>query len=224
MSQLDFTFQVPDRRIWAVRDLLSSVRTNLEREFADIWVEGEISNLRPAESGHLYFSVKDESAQLRVVMFRLQARLLRFRPENGMQVLVRGRLTAYESRGDLQFSAEYMEPRGAGSLQVAFEQLKAKLAADGLFDTARKKLLPMLPQRIGIVTSPRGAAIQDMLYILRRRHHSVHVLIYPAQVQGEGAASEIAAGIRHFNRSRTAEVIVVARGGGSLEDLAAFND
>jgi exodeoxyribonuclease VII large subunit len=224
-GQLDLSFQaaMSPRRIWRPRDLLGTVRTVLEKEFTDIWVEGEISNLRPAESGNLYFTLKDDDAQLRIVMFRTQARLLRFRPENGLQVVARGRITAYEVRGDLQLLAEYLEPKGAGALQVAFEQLKAKLAAEGLFDAARKKPIPLLPRNIGIVTSPRGAAIQDILNILRRRHASVNVLLYPAQVQGVEAPTEIAAGIKHFNRSHRVDVIIVARGGGSAEDLAAFN-
>jgi exodeoxyribonuclease VII large subunit len=225
-SQLDLTFQAPllARRIWTVRDLLARVRTELEREYTDIWVEGEISNFRKAESGHLYFTLKDDGAQIRIVMFRTQARLLRFRPEDGLQVIARGRVTVYESRGELQLSAEYLEPRGAGALQIAFEQLKQKLAAEGLFDQARKKPIPALPRRIGVVTSPRGAAIQDIVNILRRRHESAHVLIYPAQVQGEAAPREVAAGLRWFNRARNVDVIIVARGGGSIEDLAAFND
>lgn len=214
----------PQRRIWHVRELVSSVRTSLEREYRDIWVEGEISNYRPADSGHLYFTLKDGEAQLRIVMFRMQARLLRFRPENGMQVVVRGRVTIYEGRGEMQIMAEYMEPMGAGALQVAFEQLKAKLAAEGLFSSERKKPLPTLPKTVGIVTSPRGAAIQDMLNVLRRRHESVHIIIYPAQVQGEYAAGEVSAGVRWFNREKNVDVVIVARGGGSVEDLAAFND
>jgi exodeoxyribonuclease VII large subunit len=223
-GQLDFRFTVPDRRIWTVRDLVSAVRTQIEREYGDTWVEGEISNFRAHDSGHLYFTLKDDSSQLNAVMFRLQARRLRFRPENGMQVLVRGRITIYEDRGQLQISAEYIEPKGAGALQIAFEQLKAKLQAEGLFEASRKKPLPALPRRIGIVTSPQAAVLQDILNILRRRHHSVNVLIYAAQVQGETAASEVCAGIRHFNRARCVDVVIVARGGGSAEDLAAFND
>src|SRR6267142_2283184 len=170
----------------------------------------------------VYFPIKDDAAQLRVVMFRLKAQLLRFRPENGMQVVARGRVSLYEQRGELQLMAEYLEPQGAGALQVAFEQLKAKLAAEGLFDQDRKKPLPLLPRRIGVVTSSRGAAIQDILNILRRRHESVGVLIYPAQVQGADAAREASAGIKFFNRARGKEiavdVIIIARGGGSLED------
>jgi exodeoxyribonuclease VII large subunit len=224
-DQLGFTFeQAPTRRIWRVADLVSAVRTTVERGYTDVWVEGEISNFRPSESGHLYFTLKDGDAQLRIVMFRSQARLLRFRPESGMQVIARGRVTIYDVRGELQLSAEFLEPVGAGALQVAFEQLKARLAQEGLFDATRRKPIPPLPRRIGIVTSPRGAALQDMLNILARRHENVGIQIYPAQVQGETAAVEVAAGIKHFNRVKSVDVIIVARGGGSIEDLAAFND
>ncbi|HET9698790.1 MAG TPA: exodeoxyribonuclease VII large subunit, partial [Terriglobales bacterium] len=222
-EQLDFLF-TPTRRIFSVRDLVSAIRTQVEREYVDIWVEGEISNYRPAESGHLYFTLKDDASQLRVVMWRTQARLLRFKPENGLQVIARGRVTVYDQRGELQLSADYLEPKGAGALQIAFEQLKSKLAAEGLFDRDRKKPIPRLPKRIGIVTSPRGAALQDMLNVLRRRHESVGVLIFPAQVQGETAANEVSVGIRYFNKAKNADVIILARGGGSLEDLMAFND
>src|ERR1700756_720185 len=224
-DQLGFSFeQAPTRRIWRVADLVSAVRTTVERAYTDVWVEGEISNFRPSESGHLYFTLKDGDAQLRIVMFRSQARLLRFRPEGGMQVIARGRVTIYDARGELQLSAEFLEPVGAGALQVAFEQLKARLAQEGLFDATRRKPIPPLPRRIGIVTSPRGAALQDMLNILARRHENVGIQIYPAQVQGETAAAEVATGIKHFNRAKTVDVIIVARGGGSIEDLAAFND
>ena len=224
-DQLGFTFKAPERRIWVVRDLVAAIRTHLEREYPDIWVEGEISNFRAHDSsGHLYFTLKDEDSQIKAVMFRSQARLLRFRPENGMQVVLRGRVTVFENRGDLQLSAEYLEPKGAGALQIAFEQLKAKLQAEGLFDSTRKKPIPALPRRIGVVTSPQGAALRDILNILQRRHHSANVLIFPAQVQGETAAKEVSTGIRYFNRSRSVDVIIVARGGGSAEDLAAFND
>ena len=214
---------MPDRRIWAVRDLVAAVRTHLEREYTDVWVEGEISNFRAHDSGHLYFTLKDEGSQLRAVMFRSQARLLRFRPEDGMRVILRGRVTVFEGRGELQLSAEYLEPKGAGALQIAFEQLKAKLEAEGLFARARKKPIPALPRKIGIVTSVQAAALRDILHILRRRHHTASVVIYPAQVQGEAAASEVSAGIRYFNRAKSVEVIIVARGGGAAEDLAAFN-
>jgi len=224
-GQLGFTFeQAPARRIWRVADLVSAVRTTVERGYTDVWVEGEISNFRPSESGHLYFTLKDGDAQLRIVMFRSQARLLRFRPESGMQIIARGRITIYDARGELQLSAEFLEPVGAGALQLAFEQLKNRLAQEGLFDPSRRKPIPPLPRRIGIVTSPRGAALHDMLNILARRHENVGILIYPAQVQGETAATEVTAGIRYFNRAKNVDVIIVARGGGSIEDLAAFND
>src|SRR5437667_11415862 len=222
-DQLGFSFRPADRRVWTVRDLVVAFRTHIEREYSDIWVEGEISNFRAHDSGHLYFTLKDSNAQIKAVMFRSQARLLRFRPENGMQVVGRGRITIYEDRGELQISAEYLEPKGAGALQVAFEQLKAKLESEGLFDAARKKPIPTLPRRIGIVTSPQAAALRDMLNILKRRHRTVNVLIFPAQVQGEAAAIEVSAGIRYFNKARNVDVIVIARGGGSAEDLAAFN-
>lgn len=210
--------------MWKVRDLVASVRTHIEREYSDAWVEGEISNFRAPESGHLYFTLKDGDSQIRVVMFRSSARLLRFRPADGLQVVVRGRVTIYEDRGELQISAEYIEPKGAGSLQLAFEQLKAKLEAEGLFAPERKKPIPTLPSRIGIVTSPQGAALRDILNILQRRHRSVNVLIFPAQVQGDAASFEVAAGVRFFTQHGNVEVIIVARGGGSAEDLAPFNN
>jgi len=223
-EQLGFTFRPPERRVWTVRDLVASARVTLEQEYGDAWIEGEISNFKPAESGHLYFTLKDGAAQLNIVMFRSQARLLRFRPQDGMQIVARGKVTIYEGRGQLQLIAEYLEPKGAGALQIAFEQLKARLEAEGLFRAERKKAIPSLPLCIGIVTSPRTAALQDILNILRRRHHSANVLIYPAQVQGETAAAEVAAGVVHFNREQNVDVIVIARGGGSFEDLACFND
>jgi exodeoxyribonuclease VII large subunit len=223
-DQLGFRFAPPERRVWTVRALVAAVRTHVEREYTDAWVEGEISNFRAPDSGHLYFTLKDGNAQIRVVMFSSKARLLRFRPADGMLVVVRGRVTIYEDRGELQIAAEYVEPKGAGSLQVAFEQLKAKLEAEGLFAAERKKAIPALPSRIGIVTSPQAAALRDILNILQRRHHTVNVVIYPAQVQGDAAALEVATGLRHFNQGRSVDVIIVARGGGSAEDLAAFND
>src|ERR1700733_6642954 len=226
-DQLGFQFRVPERHIWSVRALVAAVRGLVERQYSDCWVEGEISNFRNPDSGHLYFTLKEQDAQIRVVMFRSSARLLRFRPENGLHVTVRGRITIYEDRGELQISAEFMEPQGVGALQLAFEQLKARLQAEGLFDAARKRAIPPLPQRIGIITSPQGAALRDILNILARRHRSANILIYPAQVQGDAAAAEVTAGLRHFQGSARAgagvEVIIIARGGGSAEDLAAFN-
>src|SRR5437879_889634 len=223
-DQLGFNFRPPQRRVWTVRDLVAAVRSHIEREYSDAWVEGEISNFRAPESGHLYFTLKDGNAQIRVVMFRTAARLLRFRPADGMQVVVRGRVMVYEDRGELQMSAEYIEAKGAGSLQIAFEQLKAKLEAEGLFAAERKKPIPTLPARIGSVTSPQAAALRDILNILQRRHHTVNVMIYPTQVQGEAAALEVATAVRYFSTERKVDVVVVARGGGSAEDLAAFND
>ncbi len=223
-DQIGFNFRAPERRVWKVRDLVASVRTHIEREYSDAWVEGEISNFRAPESGHLYFTLKDGNAQIRIVMFRSSARLLRFRPSDGLQVVLRGRVTVYEDRGELQITAEYIEPKGAGSLQLAFEQLKAKLEAEGLFAAERKKPIPTLPSRIGIVTSAQAAALRDILNILARRHHSVNVLIYPAQVQGEAASHEVAAGVRYFNQHDNVDVIIIARGGGSAEDLASFNN
>jgi exodeoxyribonuclease VII large subunit len=223
-DQMGFNFRPPERRVWKVRDLVAAVRSHIEREYSDAWVEGEISNFRAPDSGHLYFTLKDGNAQIRVVMFRSSARLLRFRPADGLQVVVRGRITVYEERGELQISAEYIEPKGAGSLQLAFEQLKAKLEAEGLFAGERKKAIPPLPSRIGIVTSAQAAALRDILNVLQRRHHSVNVLIYPAQVQGDAASHEVAAGVRFFNQHDNVDVIVIARGGGSAEDLASFNN
>lgn len=238
-DQLGFRFAPPERRIWTVRALVAAVRTHVEREYTDAWVEGEISNFRAPDSGHLYFTLKDGNSQIRVVMFSSKARLLRFRPADGMQAIVRGRVTIYEDRGELQIAAEYIEPKGAGGLQIAFEQLKAKLEAEGLFAAERKKPIPALPARIGVVTSPQAAALRDILNILQRRHRSANVLLFPAQVQGDAAAFEVASGVRFFNESarkqsfrkddgkdttQQVEVIIIARGGGSAEDLAAFND
>ncbi len=227
MGQFVLNF-LPERRIYRVSEISRLIREKLEAEFADVWVEGEVSNCRAAPSGHLYFTLKDEAAQLRCICFRQQARYLRFRPEDGLQVTARGRISVYEARGEYQLYVEVLEPRGLGALQVAFEQLKKKLAAEGLFDAARKKPLPRLPRRIGIITSPRGAAVQDMIRILRRRHENLHLMIYPVRVQGEGAAEEMAGALRFFNlpppRGIPVDVLILARGGGSLEDLWAFNE
>lgn len=224
--QLGFIFEEPKsetRRIWKVAELVGEVRAHIEREYADLWVEGEISNLRPAPSGHIYFTLKDGDAQLPSVLFRRQASLLRFRPEDGLHVLVRGKISVYEQRGQMQIVAEFMEPVGAGSLQIAFEQLKAKLRQEGLFDQERKKSLPAFPRCVGVITSPTGAVIRDFLNIVNRRHEALDILLYPALVQGESAAAEMANGIRFFSRTRAVDVIVIARGGGSLEDMAPFN-
>jgi exodeoxyribonuclease VII large subunit len=213
----------PARRIWPVRELVAQVRELVEQEYGDVWVEGEISNYRPAPSGHVYFTLKDAEAQLPIVLFRRQAILLRFRPEDGLHVLVRGRVSVYEQRGQMQLVAETMEPVGAGSLQLAFEQLKERLKAEGLFDAARKRPLPLFPRAVGIVTSPTGAVIRDFLNIVSRRHSGLNVLLCPASVQGESAPAEIEAALAELNDSNLVDLIVLARGGGSLEDLAAFN-
>ena len=224
MSQsLLFDLQ-PQKRVWKVSEITERIGDLLEGSFPDVWIEGEVSNFRPAQSGHLYFTLKDARAQIRCVCFRDQARLLKFRPEDGLHVTVRGSLGVYEIRGEYQIYVSYIEPVGAGALQVAFEQLKKKLQEEGLFEAARKKALPVLPRCIGVVTSPTGAAIRDILRVLKRRFANVHVQIYPVKVQGEGAAPEIVAALRHFNRVKFAEVVIVARGGGSLEDLWAFNE
>lgn len=220
---LRFEAPVPVRRIWPVRELVGQIRTFVEEQYGDIWVEGEISNFRPAPSGHMYFTLKDADAQLPVVLFRRQALLLRFRPEDGLHVLARGRVSVYDQRGQMQLVAETMEPVGAGSLQLAFEQLKERLKAEGLFDSVRKRALPPFPRTVGIVTSPTGAVIRDFLNIANRRHSGLNVLLCAASVQGESAAGEIVAALECLNSSGMVDVIVVARGGGSLEDLAAFN-
>ncbi len=224
-SQLELHFEEPrpSRRIWSVRELVTQVRELVEQEFGDIWVEGEISNYRPAPSGHVYFTLKDADAQLPIVLFRRQAVLLRFRPEDGLHVLVRGRVSVYEQRGQMQLVAETMEPVGAGSLQLAFEQLKERLKAEGLFDTERKKPLPMFPRTVGVITSPTGAVIRDFLNIVNRRHSGLNVLVSPVSVQGESAPAEIEAALAGLNTIGFVDLIVLARGGGSLEDFAAFN-
>ena len=223
--QLDLGFEETrhSRRILPVRELVSQVRELVEQEYGDVWVEGEISNLRPAPSGHVYFTLKDADAQLPVVLFRRQAMLLRFRPEDGLHVLARGKVSVYEQRGQMQLVAETMEPVGAGSLQLAFEQLKARLKAEGLFDADRKRPLPAFPRTVGIITSPTGSVIRDFLNIVSRRHSGLSVLLYPVSVQGDSAPSEIEAALDELNASGLVDVIVLARGGGSLEDLAAFN-
>jgi exodeoxyribonuclease VII large subunit len=220
---LNFEEPRPSRRIWPVRELVGLVRELVEQEYGDVWVEGEISNFRLAPSGHVYFTLKDADAQLPVVLFRRQAMLLRFRPEDGLRVLVRGRVSVYEQRGQMQLVAETMEPVGAGSLQLAFEQLKARLKAEGLFDAERKRPLPAFPRTVGIVTSPTGSVIRDFLNIAARRHSGLSVLVCPVSVQGDSAPAEIEAALAELNLSGLVDVIVLARGGGSLEDLAAFN-
>src|ERR1700677_31196 len=223
--QFELGFDEPRsaRRIWPVRELVGQAREFIERQYGDVWVEGEISNFRPAPSGHLYFTLKDADAQLPIVLFRRQAMLLRFRPEDGLHVLVRGRVSVYEQRGQMQLVAETMEPVGTGSLQLAFEQLKERLKTEGLFDADRKRPLPAFPRTVGIITSPTGAVIRDFLNIVARRHSGLSVLLVPVSVQGDQAPAEIESAVADLHASSLVDLIVLARGGGSLEDLAAFN-
>jgi exodeoxyribonuclease VII large subunit len=216
--------RLPFRYILTVSELTREIKDILEMQFADILVEGEISNFKVPPSGHIYFTLKDDLSQIRVVFFKNQARSLRFSPEDGLHVICRGRVSLYEKRGEYQLILEEMEPKGIGALQLAFLQLKERLEKEGFFDPARKRPIPMIPQMIGIVTSPTGAVIRDMLQIIERRFENVHLLLYPVRVQGDGAASEIAKGIEYFNGQMGVDVIIVARGGGSLEDLWAFNE
>jgi exodeoxyribonuclease VII large subunit len=216
-----------ERKIWTVSELTAQVRDRLERTFRDLWVQGEVSNFRVSPYGHFYFTLKDAAAQLRCFVNKKEARFLRLRPEDGLAVTVRGSLGVYEARGEYQLVVNYLEPVGVGALQLAFEQLKARLAAEGLFAAERKKPLPMLPRRVGLITSPRGAAIADIIRILRRRFENLHLRLYPVRVQGEGAAEGIVEALAAFNRMSGGErpdVLIVARGGGSLEDLWAFNE
>jgi exodeoxyribonuclease VII large subunit len=223
MEQIELSWE-PVRRTFTVSEVAAELRFLIAEHFTDIWVSGEISGTKLAASGHYYFTLKDESAQIRSVCYKMTARYLKFKPQDGVAVLARGRLDLYDARGELQLVVEALEPQGHGALQFAFEQLKKKLAAEGFFDAARKRKLPPLPERIGIVTSPTGAVIRDILQILERRCPGRHIRLYPAQVQGDGAAEQIAAGVDYFSASGWAEVVIVARGGGSLEDLWAFNE
>lgn len=213
-----------DIPVLTVTELTTQIRLSLEREFLELWVQGEVSNLRAPSSGHLYFTLKDQRSQIRAVLFKPAAKRLRFALKDGLQVIVRGRISVYEVRGDYQIILEYLEPKGVGALQLAFEQLKEKLEHEGLFDSSRKRDLPFFPRKIGIVTSPSGAVIQDMLTIMKRRCPVLSVLIYPVAVQGDGAAEQIAEAIAVLGRKRDVEVIIVGRGGGSLEDLWCFNE
>jgi exodeoxyribonuclease VII large subunit len=211
------------RKIFTVSDITSEIKRSLD-VLGIVWIQGEISNFKRHTSGHLYFSLKDSRAQIKAACFRNNNMYLKFRPDDGMEVVARGRLSVYEPRGDYQVIVEYMEPIGLGSLQLAFDQLKEKLRKEGLFDESHKISLPLLPRKVGIVTSPTGAAIQDMLRILKRRNASLDVLLYPVKVQGQGAAEEVAEGIRYLNSRRDVDVIIIGRGGGSIEDLWAFNE
>jgi exodeoxyribonuclease VII large subunit len=225
MEQFALEFDLtPRRRILSVSELNAAIRAVLDAEFQEVWVSGEISGLKLAASGHYYFTLKDAEAQVRCVAFRSSHRYWKFKPRDGLAVLARGRLDVYEARGEYQLQVEMVEPQGLGALQLAFEQLKRKLTLEGLFAPDRKRALPRFPRRIGIVTSPRGAAIGDMVQILSRRFPGLHIRLYPALVQGEGAVEEICRGIDFFSRTGWADLVIVGRGGGSLEDLWTFNE
>ena len=223
MEQLAILWE-PERRIFSVQELNAAIRALLEGQFSDIWVAGEISGCRTAPSGHCYFTLKDHEAQLQCVCFRVSLRRMKFKPLDGIAALARGHIDVYEARGQYQLLVEALEPQGHGALQLAFEQLKKKLSAEGLFDAARKRTLPKLPQRIGIVASPGGAVIRDILNVLGRRMPGLHIRLYPALVQGEDAIEQVCRGIEYFSESGWAEIVIVARGGGSLEDLWTFNE
>jgi len=218
------TLLIPPKHVLTVSELTGLIRTSIESEFCDLWLEGEISNLRMPGSGHVYCTLKDDSSQIRAVLFRSSALRMRFTLQEGMCVVVRGRLTVYEPRGEYQIVLESVEPKGIGALQLAFEQLKARLAAEGLFDESRKKALPAFPRIVGVVTSPTGAAIRDIFSVLRRRWPTLHIILVPVPVQGEGAAQRIADALALLNKHSAAEVIILGRGGGSLEDLWSFNE
>jgi exodeoxyribonuclease VII large subunit len=214
----------PVRKTFTVAELNARIRGLLGDEFDDVWVAGEISGSKTASSGHCYFTLKDHEAQLRCVCFRQSLRYLKFKPQDGMAVLARGHIDVYEARGEYQLLVEAIEPQGHGALQFAFEQLKKKLAGEGLFDPKRKRPIPRLPQRIGIVTSPAGAVVRDITEILSRRFPGLHLRIYPALVQGDGSVEAVCRGIEYFSNSGWPDVVIVARGGGSLEDLWTFNE
>ncbi|HWN85271.1 MAG TPA: exodeoxyribonuclease VII large subunit [Vicinamibacterales bacterium] len=212
------------RRILTVSELTAQIRNTLERQFFDMWVEGELSNCKVWNTGHLYFTLKDQGAQVRGVMFRGSLRLLRFTPRDGMRVVARGRLSVYDPKGEYQIVCEHFEPEGLGARQLAFEQLKQRLSTEGLFDAQRKRPLPVLPRKIGVVTSLDGAAVRDIIRVLRRRYANAHIVIRPARVQGEGAALEIARALTAICKVPGVDVVIVGRGGGSIEDLWAFNE
>ena len=216
--------EFPSRRIFTISELTEEIKTILETNLYYVWVEGEISNLRSPMSGHSYFTLKDEGAQIKAVIFKGQARFIKFKPADGLHAICRGMVSVYKERGEYQLILDYIEPKGIGALQLALEQLKEKLSKEGLFDTERKRSLPLLPQKIGIVTSPTGAAIRDILKVFERRFANIGILIYPVRVQGIESAREISQGIRELNKAPDIDVIIIARGGGSQEDLWAFNE
>ena len=215
---------VATRRVLSVTDLTIKIRDRLESDFFEIWVEGELSNCKVWNTGHLFFTLKDSASQIRGFMFRSTLRYLKFKPADGLRVVARGKISVYEPKGEYQIVCEHMEPQGLGALQLAFDQLKKRLQAEGLFDASRKRPLPALPRKIGIVTSLDGAAIRDIIKVLLRRYANAQIVIRPARVQGEGAASDVARGLRAITRVRGVDVVIVGRGGGSIEDLWAFNE
>jgi len=223
MGQLQFNLQ-PERRVFTVSDLTARIRDLLAKNFTDLIVQGEISNCRAAPSGHYYFTLKDDRAQIRCVFFKQQQRGMKFKPEDGLQVTARGSISVYEARGEYQIYVESLEPVGRGALQLAFEQLKKRLQEEGLFDAGRKKPLPLLPSRIGLITSSAGAAVRDVVRILTRRFPNVHLTLYPVRVQGAEAVGELVEALKYFSKTRTADVVLLVRGGGSLEDLWCFNE
>jgi exodeoxyribonuclease VII large subunit len=214
----------PIRTVYSVGELNAKIRDLLENELMNVWVEGEISNARVWNTGHMYFTLKDSGSQIKAVMFRSALRYLKFKAEDGLKVVARGKVSVYDPKGEYQIICEHLEPKGLGALQQAFEQLKKKLQAEGLFDAARKRPLPALPRRIGIVTSLDGAALRDIIRVLRRRYPNAHLVLSPTRVQGEGAGREVAHAIRKIARIQSVDVVILARGGGSLEDLWAFNE
>jgi exodeoxyribonuclease VII large subunit len=213
-----------ERRVYRVSELNAEIKGLLEARLGSIWVEGEISNFKLHTSGHVYFTLKDKDSQIRAVCFKGQMRMIRFRPEDGLSILAHGTITVYTPRGEYQILVDAMEPKGVGSLQLAFEQLKKRLNQEGLFDAARKRPLPMLPRRIGVVTSPTGAVIRDILHVLGRRNRGLDILLYPVRVQGEGASGEIAQAIACLGARTDIDVVLIGRGGGSIEDLWPFNE
>jgi exodeoxyribonuclease VII large subunit len=214
----------PPRRVLTVSDLNARIRALLEEQFIEVWVEGELSNSKVWNTGHMYFTLKDSGAQIRGVMFRSALRLLRFKPQDGLRVIARGRISVFDPKGEYQLVCEHLEPEGLGALQLAFEQLKERLQAAGLFDPRRKRSLPALPRKIGVVTSLDGAAVRDIIQVLRRRYPNAHIVIRPTRVQGEGAALDIARAMAAIGRVPGVDVVIVGRGGGSIEDLWAFNE
>jgi exodeoxyribonuclease VII large subunit len=214
----------PQRRILTVAQLSARIRTLLEEQLFEVWVEGELSNCKVWNTGHMYFTLKDAAAQIKGVMFRSSLSRLRFKPHDGLRVVARGRVSVYDPKGEYQLLCEHLEPEGLGARQLAFDQLKKRLSAEGLFDQARKRPLPQLPRKIGVVTSLEGAAVRDIIKVLSRRHANAHIVIRPARVQGEGAAMDIARGIAAIGRLKDIDVVIIGRGGGSIEDLWTFNE